>query len=400
MRLRPGLFSNTPRKRFDVLIAASLIAGLLGIAFCLSTNPTLSWQIAKRGNIPGLACYHHEFVFPNHRGLVATMLRVECAEAFGPSDIGYFIFVHASGQPNDGRSLVLRYDRTNDEQYPDVAPRLEWTNDSLLTLSLGVTPSYSIRRMRAGNVRVDYRFGPTTLPAKVPDEVVTADGISTTSSGAASRDAVPISYSVMPIPSWSRLHRGMKVYLSNDERPFTDTEQTVCSDTSAFRAVETGVGSSSRCKQARFGTPVRIEDVVPSRLDDWFYPAPLVKVRTLDGSLAGFTDVLALQPDIPVGATIVMTRKQFPVNVVPSYHWCGACGFDIANGTRVKVLEYDPRANNLRHQLHVRVIDGTFAGREGWVFTDETQTIDSPYTGSYGVDYAVTPELTTLSSDP
>jgi hypothetical protein len=58
----------------------------------------------------------------------------------------------------------------------------------------------------------------------------------------------------------------------------------------------------------------------------------------------------------------------------------------------VKLLKYDPNASEGR-ELYVRVLDGSYAGKTGWMFTQDTLAAGSLYAGQYALDYYSGSEL-------
>lgn len=133
------------------------------------------------------------------------------------------------------------------------------------------------------------------------------------------------------------------------------------------------------------------------RVRDWYYPAPLVRVG-LDNGRSGITSALGLQPDIPVGSIVTMTRKEFPVTLdVCRDRICANDPnayerLEIPGSVRVRVLRYDPGPHAF-DSLYVKVLSGDYAGRRGWMEPSDMQSADSPYSNLYGLDYSPVPEL-------
>ncbi|MDP9018893.1 MAG: hypothetical protein M3N19_11310 [Candidatus Eremiobacteraeota bacterium] len=200
-----------------------------------------------------------------------------------------------------------------------------------------------------------------------------------------------IEYRTLQIPPWSRLHVGMKIFLGADS--YKSQTQIICQSQSAYRI--TANVERSRCLHKDFGTPAQVTKIISSAPSDWYYPVPFVVLRAIDGSWSGVTTALELQPDIPPGAVIVLTRKEYPVALAPTQAFSAqGWGPDLGTDVRVKVLHYYPAAWDMR-PLYVQVLEGRYRGNVGWIFMRDTQMEDSLNANGSGLDYSVQPELTT-----
>lgn len=199
----------------------------------------------------------------------------------------------------------------------------------------------------------------------------------------------PFAIHTLPIPDWSRLHVGMKVYLSEDGLG-PDKTQAVCESVRDFRRALHR--QKAHCTYHRYGTEADVTSIIPSQIQDWYYPVPLVTLTALNRTWKGITSVLSLQPDIPAGAVLMMTQKQYPIGLAPCRTSCATWGPDIGTHIRVKVLKYDPVTYD-GTPLYVKVLDGEYAGKTGWVFMRDTEVAES-MNSVYGITYGSTPELT------
>lgn len=331
-------------------------------------------------------CKHSELAFPNGRNILANVRETACAPSFDPDHIDYFVFVHRVGEHDEKANLVFHYRPDNYGPFPVIAPRVFWSGGSSVHIALSSSPfapssEVSTRLTRLGKVQIMYE------KADHQPKEMTAPGPT------ASRDAH------MPsMPLWSRLHSGMKVYFGDD--PVGHRNLTLCPGVDSYNHVriknygpsnvDATIGTS-QCIHAKYGTRATVTEIIPSRIHDWYYPAPLVRVHSDDG-WTGITSALGLQPDIPIGSILTMTKKEFPVTLDVCVD--GICadnpgaprGLEIPGKVQVRVLRYDPGTHAFDN-LYVEVLDGAYAGHRGWMPAFYMRSADSLYSNGYGLDY-------------
>jgi hypothetical protein len=301
------------------------------------------------------------------------------------------VYVHSAGEPDDNHALVFHYVPDNDGPFPVIAPRVFWSDASSLHIALSSNPAAPslkvlVRLKRLGGVQIVYDRGPDE-----PKETLVPKAMH------------PPNTYVLSVPFWSRLHSGMKVYFGGD--PVNGEGLTVCPSVEAYNHVridnhwpfEDATIGTSRCIHAKYGTLATITAIIPSSIHDVYYPAPLVRVQR-HGGWMGITTVLGLQPDVPVGSIVTMTRKEFVATLdscqerICAHHHSISDRVEIRGSVRVHVLRYDPSGRAFDN-LYVQVLNGRYAGRRGWMDTYYMRSTDSLYSNGYGLDYAPLPEL-------
>jgi hypothetical protein len=177
----------------------------------------------------------------------------------------------------------------------------------------------------------------------------------------------------------------MKVYLSDDADAHSTT-QTVCTTLSDYFNYESN--KPNTCQNIRHGTPAIVKAIISPRLSDprEFFPAPYVQLAALDGSWVGFTTAISLQPDIPVGTVLAVTRDGSLDLTQCSRPSCGGNWLNLGNHAIVKLLQYHPEVWRGRN-LYVRVLDGRYKGRTGWLYVADTVEALGLTVGPYGLDF-------------
>jgi hypothetical protein len=198
-----------------------------------------------------------------------------------------------------------------------------------------------------------------------------------------------------PIPSseWLRLRVGVKVYVGDDGADMTT--QTICSTLAAYLATINNK-DAAQCLHVKRGSPAIVETIIPSKSSDAdaAFGAPHVQIRSADGSWAGFTSALLLQPVIPLGTTIVMQTlsDDVKVNLAPRQDSEIDSGPTLDRDVTVKLLRYYPDTGD--RPLYVTVLDGEHAGQKGWIDALSGKTTDGVSISVLDFDVA-TPEPTT-----
>jgi hypothetical protein len=296
------------------------------------------------------------------------------------------VFVHKVGDASRNDNLAFHYRReAGDDRYVG-APEITWIGKSLLRIAAGSIPQEYTGRSNLDGTKIVYVVGGKDVLPRTCSECGDFDR--------APPDAVRRQQlRDLPIPSWSRLHVGMKVYLGNDI--IADGTQRVCATLAAYRASEDR--RSNLCSYMKYGTPARVEGVIPSRPIDWYFPAPLVRLKASSGHWNGVASAIALQPDIPVGTVLVATREEYQPNL-NSCQYFFSCGWgpELGDKARVRLLRYYPNVSaGDAATLYVKVLDGKLKGQQGWMYIEEMQAESSLYSGEYALDYSLKPELTT-----
>ncbi len=195
-----------------------------------------------------------------------------------------------------------------------------------------------------------------------------------------------------PLNTWVRLHVGMTLYTGTDGGDATTL--TVCPTVAQYLAFA-GVGGSgnvAECSHRKPDVAAIVEEIVPANADDPFH-APYVKLRAADGSWSGYTDIIGQQVAIPVGTTLVFTKSGGEsLRLAPRQGSNLHSGPNLGDSVTVKVLHYFPNTND--RSLYVTVLDGEYAGQNGWMFTMDGETENG--ISIEGVSYTpATPEPTT-----
>lgn len=182
-----------------------------------------------------------------------------------------------------------------------------------------------------------------------------------------------------PKYSWSELRVGMKVFT---------TDQPVCS------SLETLAGAFSsrtaKCLPIKYGSAAKVERVMISeRLRRSGVPQlvePIIFVRAADNSWFGYTSILGLQPNIPTGTLLhVVPQAEAPslLGACPARS-CG--GVPIVNRMEARLLEYHPEQSET--QLYVKVVDGPYRNRHGWISLADLDVSTYVDVGYFGIDYS------------
>ena len=193
--------------------------------------------------------------------------------------------------------------------------------------------------------------------------------------------------------SWDEVRPGVKVYTGDDGG--SASTLTVCSTLASYVAFMSD-DNAANCSHEKRGVLAVVEQVIPAKSNTdtgSFAGAPNVRIRAADGSWSGYTTVVSLQPMLPVGTVIVMKRMGNAVlNLAPRQASDLNVGPDLGDKVTVRVLHYYP--DTADRSLYVNVLDGKYAGQNGWMFAMDAQTLDGKPVAS--LDYQIaTPAPTT-----
>jgi hypothetical protein len=187
---------------------------------------------------------------------------------------------------------------------------------------------------------------------------------------------------------WRHLHAGMLAYIGSDNTTSNvERRQTVCPSVDlVIRSWEQG--GSKQCFTVKHGTPVKIEAVVPARTgttdrgDPLAWLGAFVKIRAIDRSWKGYTPIGFLQPNIHVGTVILMARDWSDgLTLAPRLDSVKL--IDLPRDAHVKVLGYYPQLRG--RTLFVKVLEGPYENREGWMAIEDVAPPPTLDAGLYGL---------------
>lgn len=188
--------------------------------------------------------------------------------------------------------------------------------------------------------------------------------------------------------SWATLRDGLPVFVGSDGGDATT--MSICSSIADYDA------SAASCKHIKQGVPAVVDHVFPSNGQSADDPtgAPHVKIRAADGTWSGYTTATLLQARIPIGTTLVLTKGSDTDQIRLASRQDSELndGPDLGDHVTIKVLHYYPDSQN--RNIYAEVLDGNYAGKNGWFFTMDAKTTDG--ISVYGVSYDLaTPAPTT-----
>lgn len=163
---------------------------------------------------------------------------------------------------------------------------------------------------------------------------------------------------------WERIRVGSHVYMGADGGGFNDSAQVVCpSPLDYFKWSRTW--RIDACRAIPHGTPAIVDSLIPNTSGKERIPFTLVLVRAVNKSWHGYTALLLLQPDIVAGSILSMRDDIAGVPAKLAVRSDSPGGVLIGQNIKVRVLKYDPRRRS--RTLYVRVLEGKYRGREGWM---------------------------------
>jgi hypothetical protein len=147
--------------------------------------------------------------------------------------------------------------------------------------------------------------------------------------------------------------------------------------------------TETNCSHKKRGISAIIEQVIPAKSEDDMSSVdgtPNVEIRATDGSWSGFTGIIGLQPNVPLGTVIVLKQMGNDVlNLAPRQGSDLDVGPDLGKEAKVKVLHYYPASGD--RTLYVTVLDGKYAGQNGWIFALGAETVDGKLVST--LDFAI-----------
>ena len=178
------------------------------------------------------------------------------------------------------------------------------------------------------------------------------------------------------LPAWLQLVPGAHAVATSEEGDVTWI--AVCASVAKY------VAEDAHCRHVSQGTPAIVEAVIPNRVKTPAdpYGTPFVKLRAIDGSWSGYTSASSIAPAIPPGVTLLLTRApgEEVMRLAPSENAGSDAGVDLGARAKVVVLRYDPSSQD--RELDVRVLDGRYAGRAGWVYRHSASALNGVYAGA------------------
>lgn len=175
----------------------------------------------------------------------------------------------------------------------------------------------------------------------------------------------------------SFIHVGEQVYAGSDQ--IHQDAQEVCRSIPALKRWLSRIPKDSRngCTTIKHGTSVIIESIAkPEGSEDVF-----VRLRSARRTFEGYSLLAYVEPPMPPGAVLEMSGDWSSSLLLASGPASGR-GVDIGYSATVQVISFHP--SNLNSTLFVRVLDGPFKGRLGWMSVQQS-TLMQPGGGLYGV---------------
>jgi hypothetical protein len=175
--------------------------------------------------------------------------------------------------------------------------------------------------------------------------------------------------------------------IGSDNTDAEQRRQTICP--SVDLVIQWWEQSGSRqCFTVKHGTPVKIETVVPARSgttdrgDPLTWVGAFAKVRAVDRSWEGYTPIAFLQPSIKVGTVIPMARDWSDgLTLAPRLD--STKMIDLPRDAHVRVLGYYPQLRG--RTLLVKVLEGPYENREGWMAIEDVAPPPTLDSGLYGL---------------
>lgn len=168
------------------------------------------------------------------------------------------------------------------------------------------------------------------------------------------------------------LRVGQVAYLAGGESDERDNTTPVCRTLPQLIALMHF--QIDDCPHRPRGTRVIVTAIAPG-FDDPKTSAfgkeiPFTTIRPVNGTWSGVVEVIALQPIIPIGTQLVLSGSSDPT-MYPHYSGDPVnADVSLGNPVTVQVLEQHPPSEEC--DLHIRVLTGRLAGRDGWTCDDGT----------------------------
>lgn len=177
------------------------------------------------------------------------------------------------------------------------------------------------------------------------------------------------------VPAWKNPAPGTTALLGDDGGGVNVA--TVCDTADRYRDW-LKMKSPPGCQTFQHDLPVVIEvmilDAVADAMADiWL---PLVKIYIPSRQFTGYVRLLELHPQAPPGTTIHFTRtgnENYQLYEAPAL--TENKGINLGDKVSATVLRYDPTPDD-KWDLHVRINDGLYAGKEGWMLSFGATTDD------------------------
>jgi len=217
--------------------------------------------------------------------------------------------------------------------------------------------------------------------------------------GSGSDSAQPtVTPTVTPRPSlapppqsfaWMQPTKGRPAFLGDDGG--NAVTGTVCDSPEHYRAW-LAMNPSGGCNSYAHGTRVVIDQVTTDPAKDQVGDAimPLVRIHSADSSWSGYTELQTLRPVIPSGLVVHFKREGNDTLRLASTQQT-ADGPDLGDEVTAKLVKYSPDTTGA--DLYVAILDGQYAGKEGWLYSLEAVDIDGTPLATFSqAVIAATPE--------
>jgi hypothetical protein len=106
-------------------------------------------------------CVYHDLgSVPNGAGLVATAHETACTYGIAHGGETAYVYVHKTGEPDRGKSLVFMFDEAQSGE----TPQLVWTNNLTLHVSASRVGEVQKALSSIGAVKISYSIGAEDTP--------------------------------------------------------------------------------------------------------------------------------------------------------------------------------------------------------------------------------------------
>lgn len=171
------------------------------------------------------------------------------------------------------------------------------------------------------------------------------------------------------LPAWLFAKPGAVVLTSTGE---ADTPTTpICESVKTYLKYPL---ETTGCTERPAGVKVVIDAIIPGRPTF----GPIAEVHAKSGAFSGYTAVGDLLPPIPAGVAItLMAGGNEKLMISSSQSAALNVGQKLSARTSAVTVRYDPTSDDKRDLL-VRVTNGAYAGKTGWIFARQAYIGNTP----------------------
>jgi hypothetical protein len=163
---------------------------------------------------------------------------------------------------------------------------------------------------------------------------------------------------------------GAVVFTSTGEEDSPTTP--VCATVASYRDYLKENGNKG-CVERPAGVKVVIDAIVPATAE----AGAIVKVHAQSGAFAGYTAVTELLPPIPSGTVVALVPAPNETLTISSSRRAELDdGINLGARASAVVLQFDPASDG--RDLFVRVTNGKYAGKTGWLYSRQAFAGDRP----------------------